>query len=64
MMKKSDITALMKDLQKKAHGDVELYEVVEKIDEIISTLDSLEEEEPRIRLPYVNTSTIGTGTWK
>lgn len=64
-MKKNDVATLMQGLKQKAHGNPELVEVVEEIDEIMAALNEIEDgEEPRIRLPYVNTSTIGTGTWK
>ena len=64
MMKKSDIRALVKGLQKRAREDSGVQETVVNIDEITKILAEIEDEEPRIRVPYVNTSAIGTGTWK
>jgi len=62
MMTKASIKALMKGLEKKADSD--LVKVLGNIDEAVSGTSEQDEESARIRLPYVNATPIGTGTWK
>jgi hypothetical protein len=63
-MTKADMKTLIKGLQKKIRADGEMTEVLEDIDEITSLLNEIEDEEPHIRVPYVNAISIGGTPWK
>lgn len=62
-MTKATIRALMKGLQKKAQEDGQNLKAFEDTDELTTVLAEVEGNEPRIRLPYVNATPIGSDSW-
>jgi hypothetical protein len=63
MTQSRDDNALLDELRKLAEKDSNLMETLKPIDEAIAAEESVDSAEPRLKIPYVNTTPVAEAKW-